>query len=122
MKKRVRYRNVLYYGKMNAEELVIARTKLGLTQKELADELGLSIKRGRITVNEWENQRYPVPDWVAKFVIDGIKHGLVPVDVDALAQAILANDASTVESVKEKSRGRWARIATAAVNRAYNLE
>lgn len=46
---------------MTPAALSQARTALGLTQGELASELGLSPDNGARTVRRWESQDQPIP-------------------------------------------------------------
>ena len=42
---------------MTPAEIRILRQAAGLTQKALAERMGLSAKRGKFTVSEWESAR-----------------------------------------------------------------
>jgi transcriptional regulator with XRE-family HTH domain len=43
------------------EENLVKKTcrELGITQKELAEKIGVS----RVTINDWANERTPIPLW-----------------------------------------------------------
>ncbi len=50
---------------MNGQKLKEFREKLGLTQKEFADRIGLQREK---TISEYENGKKPIPNWLIKFI------------------------------------------------------